>query len=98
MQHTDNDFKIVIEGKRTDEIRSEMMMSIYGSLGLTNFYQIAKVMMRAYLDRPGITMGENTYILGLLSWLKDKSQDYIMIDMKETMDQAKAERGANGAD
>ena len=98
MQHTDNDFKIVIEGKRTDEIRSEMMMSINGSLGLTNFYQIAKVMMKAYLDLPGNTMGENTYILGLLSWLKDKSQDNITIDMKEALAQAKAERSEASAD
>ena len=98
MQHTDNDFKIVIEGKRTDEIRVEMKMSIEGSFSLTTFYQVAKLMMKAYLDRPEITMGENTYILGLLSWPKDKSQNNIMIDMKGAMAQAKAERGVNGAD
>ena len=87
MQRDDN-YRIVVEGRHASKYETNMTLAIDGVIGITDFYQVAKVMMRAFLDRPGRTMTENTYILGLIAWLKDDKRESVVVDITEAKKQA----------
>ena len=87
MQRDDN-YRIVVEGRHASKYETSMTLAIDGVIGIADFYQVAKVMMRAYLDHPGRTMTENTYILGLIAWLKDDRRENVIVDITEAKKQA----------